>query len=63
MLCFNCNQALGNARDDLEVLRRLRSYLIVRRPHVVRQMGSEHRPRADLLIEMPDGYARCGAGR
>jgi hypothetical protein len=27
MLCFNCNQALGNARDDLDVLRGLIGYL------------------------------------
>jgi hypothetical protein len=27
MLCFNCNQALGNVRDDLVVLRSLIGYL------------------------------------
>ena len=27
ILCFNCNQALGNVRDDVRVLRRLISYL------------------------------------
>jgi hypothetical protein len=27
MLCFNCNQALGNVRDDLVVLARLIRYL------------------------------------
>ncbi len=27
LLCFNCNQALGNSRDDIEVLRRLVNYL------------------------------------
>jgi hypothetical protein len=27
ILCFNCNQALGNARDDTKVLRGLARYL------------------------------------
>jgi hypothetical protein len=27
VLCFNCNQALGNARDDLKVLKGLAAYL------------------------------------
>jgi hypothetical protein len=27
VLCFNCNQALGNVRDDPRVLRRLIDYL------------------------------------
>ena len=28
MLCFNCNQALGNVRDSLAVLERLQGYLL-----------------------------------
>jgi Recombination endonuclease VII len=63
MLCFNCNQALGNARDDIETLQRLRNYLIVRRPHVTRRLHSEHPPSADVLIELADGYAHSGATR
>lgn len=27
MLCFNCNQALGNVRDSIAVLGRLQTYL------------------------------------
>lgn len=60
MLCFNCNQALGNARDDIEVLQRLRNYLIVRRPQVIRRMGSEHRPAPELVIEVSSERAHCG---
>jgi hypothetical protein len=28
MLCFNCNQALGNVRDDMRVLTNLTNYLL-----------------------------------
>jgi hypothetical protein len=28
MLCFNCNQALGNVRDSVQVLERLSAYLV-----------------------------------
>jgi hypothetical protein len=28
MLCFNCNQALGNVRDSVGVLGRLQDYLL-----------------------------------
>jgi hypothetical protein len=61
MLCFNCNQALGNVRDQIEVLERLRTYLIVRRPDKTRRLGSEHRPLVGLTIEASH-YAHAGAG-
>jgi hypothetical protein len=28
MLCFNCNQALGNVRDSVQILDRLAAYLV-----------------------------------
>jgi hypothetical protein len=28
MLCFNCNQALGNVRDSIRVLEQLQDYLL-----------------------------------
>jgi hypothetical protein len=28
MLCFNCNQALGNVRDSVAVLEKLQDYLL-----------------------------------
>jgi hypothetical protein len=31
-LCFNCNQALGNVRDDIRVLYRLVAYLMKSTP-------------------------------
>ncbi|MDQ1699749.1 MAG: hypothetical protein QOG34_1612, partial [Frankiaceae bacterium] len=34
VLCFNCNQALGNVRDNAETLTRLRSYLRQSQPTV-----------------------------
>jgi hypothetical protein len=58
MLCFNCNQALGNARDDVDVLWRLRAYLIVRRPAEVRAAGFEARPRHGLTIEISPDFWR-----
>lgn len=42
MLCFNCNQALGNARDDIGVLRELIGYLY-------RAAGARHRILAEEL--------------
>jgi hypothetical protein len=33
MLCFNCNQALGNVRDDIKVLYRLIAYLMKSTPN------------------------------
>ena len=43
VLCFNCNQALGNSRDDVIVLQRLITYL---RPWWLRGM-----PPTDSVIE------------
>ena len=36
VLCFNCNQALGNARDDITVLKGLAAYL---RSHRLKTVG------------------------
>jgi hypothetical protein len=32
MLCFNCNQALGNVRDNIEILGKLQDYLLAAVP-------------------------------
>jgi hypothetical protein len=37
MLCFNCNQALGNVRDSVQVLERLSAYLV---KHHFRALGA-----------------------
>jgi hypothetical protein len=37
ILCFNCNQALGNVRDNVTVLRSLASYLVQHRLGVQRR--------------------------
>jgi hypothetical protein len=58
MLCFNCNQALGNVRDNVEVLNRLGSYLIVRRPDLIRARGTSRRPPDGIVIELADAYPR-----
>ena len=44
MLCFNCNQALGNARDDVRVLQQLIRYLTASRGATLRLVGEEYRP-------------------
>jgi hypothetical protein len=36
ILCFNCNQALGNARDNAQVLRGLARYLEVHKKPALR---------------------------
>jgi hypothetical protein len=52
MLCFNCNQALGNVRDSLEVLSRLSMYLTVRQPWIFRQQPVRYHPLDDLIVEL-----------
>lgn len=58
MLCFNCNQVLGNVRDNREVLDRLDRYLLVRQPSALRRC-SERRPAAGLTIEISIEHAAC----
>jgi hypothetical protein len=55
VLCFNCNQALGNVRDSMQILTRLRSYL------------RQHKPAVDEVIspfevELRDYLERHRAG-
>ncbi len=52
MLCFNCNQALGNVRDDIEVLLNLRNYLVRRRPPAPPPVMDEHRVPPGVVIEV-----------
>ena len=42
ILCFNCNQALGNARDDVKVLRGLARYLDLHNKPALR-LVADHR--------------------
>jgi Recombination endonuclease VII len=60
MLCFNCNQALGNARDDIDVLERLRNYLVVRRPDLIRERGTHRRPLPELDLEASYAHSHSG---
>jgi hypothetical protein len=54
LLCFNCNQALGNARDDIYVMRGLIAYLDAYRF----SMGGPAREEHDLR---PLSYEYAGA--
>lgn len=45
LLCFNCNQALGNVRDDIRVLQGLIRYLADSRNTALRLVAEEYRPR------------------
>jgi hypothetical protein len=59
MLCFNCNQALGNVRDNMHTLGRLRDYLLAAAPDALDVPHTEYRRRG-VVIEVADDYARCG---
>ena len=50
ILCFNCNQALGNVRDDAAVLQGLMDYL---RRHRLSLIGpvDEYSPAEDVIFE------------
>jgi hypothetical protein len=50
VLCFNCNQALGNARDDIVVLQGLMDYLNHYRLSVLRRRPTES-PFENLIFE------------
>jgi hypothetical protein len=49
VLCFNCNQALGNVRDSMQTLTRLRSYLGRQRPTVDEVLSPFEIELADYL--------------
>jgi Recombination endonuclease VII len=61
ILCFNCNQALGNVHDDPAVLVQLITYL-QRPPGLGRRLiTDEHLPPRGVIVELTDellrGYA------
>jgi hypothetical protein len=58
VLCFNCNQALGNVRDDVLTLSRLGTYLREHRPAV------DHipTPQSPYEIDLHDYVSRHRAG-
>ena len=50
VLCFNCNQALGNVRDNVTTLGRLDDYLRLHAPTVDVRFGSRvEMALADIL--------------
>jgi hypothetical protein len=59
MLCFNCNQALGNVRDSAYVLDRLREYLIATSPAEFRITYQEYRLRG-VEVEVDFELPHCG---
>ncbi len=59
MLCFNCNQALGNVRDDVEVLRNLGDYLIRWRQSEPPFVVEEYRVPPGVVIEVCFGSAHA----
>jgi hypothetical protein len=54
MLCFNCNQALGNVRDSVAVLRGLQDYLLATKPPMSRFACTEYRFRGEVIELAPD---------
>jgi hypothetical protein len=59
MLCFNCNQALGNVRDKMAVLSRLRDYLAVSKLPESEVVYQEYRVRG-RQYEYVDELRHCG---
>jgi hypothetical protein len=58
MLCFNCNQALGNVRDSFAVLERLQEYLLAADPTQHQLPYIEYRLRG-IAVEID--YRRHGS--
>jgi hypothetical protein len=52
ILCFNCNQALGNARDDVHVLQGLIRYLAASRGATHKLVAEDYQPAADRVVEL-----------
>jgi hypothetical protein len=59
MLCFNCNQALGNVRDSAHVLDRLREYLFAASAAAIDVPHFEYRARG-IVFEVATEYAHAG---
>jgi hypothetical protein len=51
VLCFNCNQALGNVRDDPVVLQGLIDYLRRHRRKALSIVVDEYSPADDVVFE------------
>jgi hypothetical protein len=62
MLCFNCNQALGNVRDQVPTLERLRDYLLAAGSDEVVLPYVEYRLQG-AVVELAGNFAHCGATR
>lgn len=58
LLCFNCNQALGNVRDDLQVLEPLGGYLA--RARNGRAPLRAYLPPPGIVIEYVPTHSRAG---
>jgi hypothetical protein len=58
VLCFNCNQALGNVRDSVETLARLRTYLRRHQPAIDELL----RPLSPAEIDLRDYLEHHRAG-
>ena len=52
ILCFNCNQALGNARDDVQVLRGLARYLELHQKPTLRLVVDQVRNSSESVFEV-----------
>jgi len=52
ILCFNCNQALGNARDDVNVLRGLARYLELQRHPTLRLVVDQIYKSGESVLEV-----------
>ncbi len=58
MLCFNCNQALGNVRDSLRVLEGLSAYLIRHRLAALGATVTESRVEGCIIEVLSKHHSR-----